>query len=193
MSEEGPKHLRQPPEDSPHFTAIGRIASAWATLDFEIDSLVWDLADIEPTKGACITAQLVSTRSRLQALLALMTLREADDKLMKAVRKFVTDTQELVSKRNRMVHDHWMYEVSTKKMHRLQITADPKPIFDLKDTSLEAIAEVAKSIEAHVIRFMFTRAEIMKRLLPSLYKQTMQGYGLDLDRPNRSKKATDPE
>lgn len=38
--------------------SIARAISEYAYFEFQIDELIWDLADIEPEFGACFTTQL---------------------------------------------------------------------------------------------------------------------------------------
>jgi hypothetical protein len=46
------KHLKKYHEQA------GRIASVWAMLEFRMDQMIWWLAGVEQTFGACITTQL---------------------------------------------------------------------------------------------------------------------------------------
>jgi hypothetical protein len=53
-----------PPDDHPVYTLIGKVASKWSHLEHTLDLIIWDLAGIEPEKGACITAQMMGAANR---------------------------------------------------------------------------------------------------------------------------------
>jgi hypothetical protein len=59
------------PIPDPHYIAIGKVADAWADLEFDIDQLLWRLMRTEQALGACVTAQMISTHPRFRALGAL--------------------------------------------------------------------------------------------------------------------------
>jgi len=44
--------------DDPHYTAVGRVASAWAAFEFSVELAIWELADVGQSRGACMTAQI---------------------------------------------------------------------------------------------------------------------------------------
>ena len=39
-----------------HHAAVGKVAAAWADLEFEIDCLIWDLLQVSQVVGACVTS-----------------------------------------------------------------------------------------------------------------------------------------
>ena len=41
-----------------HYCALGKVADAWADLEFDIDQLLWKLMRTEQALGACVTAQM---------------------------------------------------------------------------------------------------------------------------------------
>ena len=64
--------------------SIGAIATDWSALEFRISDLTWRLAAVYPALGACITAQIYTFNARVDALIALLRLRQADTKLIAA-------------------------------------------------------------------------------------------------------------
>jgi hypothetical protein len=52
---------RQPPKEHPIYALIGQVAAAWAQVDHLLDILIWQLADVDPQAGACITAEITGT------------------------------------------------------------------------------------------------------------------------------------
>ena len=57
-------------KDDPTYTAIGRMACAWAILEFDVERAIWELAGTQQNLGACITAQIFSAGSLFKAYIA---------------------------------------------------------------------------------------------------------------------------
>jgi hypothetical protein len=60
---------------APYCEQVGWIANDWAGLEFRIDHLIWYLAGVDRSAGACMTSQLTGIKARLCVLLALIKLR----------------------------------------------------------------------------------------------------------------------
>ncbi len=67
---------------------IAKVATNWSHLEYAINATIWELADVRPALGACMTAQVGSMYGRLAPLLALMKLRQVPARLWKKVIKF---------------------------------------------------------------------------------------------------------
>jgi hypothetical protein len=57
------------PADHPFYSVIGQVSSEWAHLEHALDLTLWDLGDIEPISGSCLTAQIMGVSARLRELL----------------------------------------------------------------------------------------------------------------------------
>jgi hypothetical protein len=84
---------------------IAKVAANWSALEYMINGTIWELTDVRPSLGACLTAQIATVQGRLAALIAVMKLRRVDAKLLKKVNKFaerVRAPQELLRGRPKM-------------------------------------------------------------------------------------------
>jgi hypothetical protein len=76
-------------ENPQHLTSrIGLVAAGWARFEYLTNKLIWRLANVDITVGACITAQILSPSNRLKALVALVRLRGGSEDLLKDIRAF---------------------------------------------------------------------------------------------------------
>jgi hypothetical protein len=128
----------QVPELEPFYMQTGKIASAWANLEFHIDRLLWDLSDAPQMLAACMTTQLTNAGARLRALIGMVRLREGSEQLIKKLNQFEGHTNVIIRKRNRAVHDVWHYNRFDGGAHQLMIAIEEKTLqFDFvrKDIS----------------------------------------------------------
>ena len=86
---------------------IGRIASVWSMLEFNIDQLIWKLLDVEQTLGACITTQIMGIAPRIRSLKALLEVFRAPKHFIKKINKFSDKIIPMQEERNRLIHDPW--------------------------------------------------------------------------------------
>lgn len=149
-------HFHVLKKDDPHYSAIGRVTSAFSYFEFHINQLIWILSDIDDERGACITSNIFTFSARTKALLALIELihdelpksvREADKdspdslpKLRAQLKKlFDKEGDPLSRKRNRVVHDTWMYGKKTGAIVQIRQTADRKLDYGFKPASIEDV------------------------------------------------------
>jgi len=125
---------------------VGHAANSWAHVEYYINSSIWRLAGVSPAPGACMTAQIVSLFGRLSALLALLKLRRADQKLIDMVNKFAESSRGPNELRNRIVHDIWLIDnMNAAHMGQLKITAAKKLEFSVQTVPLaELKADLGK-------------------------------------------------
>jgi hypothetical protein len=103
------------PDNHPMLSVIGQIANQWAHIEHTLDTIVWRLAEVEPKKGSCITAQLTGSYPRFKAIISLATIRGLDKQLISDITQMMNRMQGKTDKRNRIVHDAWYAEVTTNK------------------------------------------------------------------------------
>jgi hypothetical protein len=143
---------------------IGVAASSWASLELVINMTIWDLAEVPPAIGACITTQIFTIDGRLKALLALMKLRKFSKKLIDDINKFAEEIRGPSHLRNRLVHDAWGTTFEDRKTQRIWLTADRKLRFEYQPVDLEDIKrDVDKIIDA-VKQFPPLRERLMAEL-----------------------------
>ncbi|MGZ3274638.1 MAG: hypothetical protein ACXU82_16180 [Caulobacteraceae bacterium] len=141
-----------------HLAAVGRIANAWAAFEFSIDSATWRLAKVPDMVGACMTAQMFSAQAKFKAFLALAELYGVSDATLKAFRAFNEgEVSGLQEKRNRAVHDYRLINKPTKKVVRLQITAQKVLVFGFHPEPFAELDRTRKQIEALVRKFQKLR------------------------------------
>lgn len=133
--------------------AIGYVVTAWAKVEHDIDEMIWSSAGIEDHDiGACLTSQYSSIHARLNALLALATLKGEPESEITKLNRFQKRIASLSERRNRLVHDSWktawkFKESRSTKTYRLQRTARAKLDHEYKPVSLEELVALRKDIE----------------------------------------------
>jgi hypothetical protein len=157
----------------------GQIAhgcNLWAMLEYYINNSIWALADIEPAIGACMTSQMYTMNARLSALLALLKLRRADQKIIDKVNKFAANVRDAQDARNRLAHDMWLLDRNNPgTMGKLRITADKTLNFDISAVSIEELKNDVGKISARRLEFAAIRDEIMAALptLPEIPQEEL--------------------
>jgi len=115
--------------ESRHFEAIGRVAVSWAFFEAEIDTACINLAEVEDERGVCLASQIAGSARKLDAYLSLARLHSLPQDLNKRLNKLYEDARQHAEKRNRIVHDPWLfdhpnppfrYEATARKTLKLQ-------------------------------------------------------------------------
>ncbi|MFY9656899.1 MAG: hypothetical protein WAK01_09975 [Methylocystis sp.] len=157
--------LQFPPE---YAELIAHVVTTWSNLEFGVNQTIWALADAPQAYGACITSQLTSLHSRLNALVALMRVRGCSDKLISRVNKFAEDVRGAQEKRNRIIHDPWLNSVEWPMiLGRIEITAPKKLTISAKSISVDDLKSDLKTIKTCAISFFEIKQSILDEL-PSL-------------------------
>ena len=168
MSDDGiPSPTEYIPIPDDHYAALGRVADAWADLEFEIDQLIWQLLQVPQALGACVTAQMISIHPRLRALRALVRLYEISEPIQKTLGGFAGEAHALAEKRNRTIHDKRLMWAKSREVVRFQVTADTKLIFGPQAESIGALNEFTATIRSMMERFLRIRDEIENELRSS--------------------------
>lgn len=123
-------------------TAIAMAISEWARFEYRLDQAIWELAEIEPEIGACITCQLPTVVSRFNALIALTKSLEWNELEIKKITKLQGKSQEIADKRNRVVHDPWFIAYKSGEHYRLQKTAKGKLEYIYKAVTIEELESI---------------------------------------------------
>jgi hypothetical protein len=136
-----------------HFSAIGLVASNWATLEAVVTSAIWQIGEIPDEIGACVTSQIYTFDGRMKALLSILEIRGELDKTIKSLKKFHESTRGLGEFRNRVLHDPWIHDAESNTPHRLEITANKKLVLGYEAVPTQKLIEKAKEIEALIHQF----------------------------------------
>jgi hypothetical protein len=146
------------------FAAIGKVADAWATLEFIINKAIWELMNVEQKTGACVTAQIISIQPRLNALISLVTLNGGKQSLINDLNKFAEKAGNLSRQRNRIVHDPWFVQGNTTKTHQFVSTADKKLDFGFKHVPTDNLLALQAKIHSLYHDFNKLHTKILSEL-----------------------------
>jgi hypothetical protein len=154
-----------------HYAAVGRVADTWADLEFEIDTLIWDLLQTPQAFGACVTGQMISVHPRLQALRSLAALWEISKALDDKLAELDGEISALAEKRNRTIHDKRLVRWKTKDVVRFQISARRKLKFGPEPESIADLDKFRDVIRKLTERFVLVARDIRTELASSAEKQ----------------------
>jgi hypothetical protein len=151
---------------------MGRLASDWALLELLVNDCIWNLADVAPTLGACITAQIFTINNRFLALVSLMRLRQFPEEFVKDINKFSGRVRDAGDRRNRVIHDPVFVSPELGEVGRLEVTAQRQPIFEIKTISEETLLADCAIVYGCVQDFFRYREKILAKLstLPEIPK-----------------------
>lgn len=167
MAESQPEYFRFAPGFA---DKIADVAACWSALEYLINASIWELAEVRPALGACITSQIRTVHSRLSALLALMKLRKVESRLIKRVNKFAESVREPQELRNRIIHDQWVNHPSDQsKMGRVEIVAPKVLSMKVIEIQLTEINEDLRKVKECCMTFRAIRYDIQDAL-PTLPK-----------------------
>lgn len=115
-----------------------------------------------------MTSQLYSVNNRLLALIALLEVRRAPRELISDINKFTSSqVRGPAERRNRAMHDPVFVHIVHDKVGRLEITAQRKPVFEIKDLTVDNLASDRQEILTCTNAFMALRERIYAAL-PSM-------------------------
>jgi hypothetical protein len=157
-------------------TQIAHGGNHWTFLEYYINTSIWALANVSPALGACMTSQIYTMNARLSALIALLKLRQADQKLIAKVNKFAEHVRDAQDARNRIAHDMWLLDTHNPgKMGKMRVTADKALKFNIKSVELDDLKADVQKINARRLEFSAIRLEITNALptLPGIPHQEL--------------------
>jgi hypothetical protein len=142
-----------------HMSFVGMVASAWAELEFAIDSCATDVADIPRDISVCFTAQIIGSNRKIDAYIALVRLRGVN-RYNADLELFAKDTASLAERRNRVIHDPWM---TTGRAHpaRLEATARRALRFQFVEVPTAEVIALGDEIIKHTGRFAELHTKVM--------------------------------
>lgn len=173
------------------FAEMGLLASDWAMLEFEVNELIWQLANVTPVLGACVTAQIFNINNRLLAVISLMRVRGFDEKFVDEINRFMSNVRDPAEARNRVIHDPVIVNVASNSLARLEITAQRKPKFEAALISFADLRKTRADILKYSCQFLDFRKRVLAMLptLPEIPKSSSLPINLSLlipieDQPN---------
>jgi hypothetical protein len=155
---------------------IAKVAANWSALEYMINATIWELAEVRPSLGACLTAQIMTVNGRLAALLALMKLRRVDTKLLKKVNRFAERVRAPQELRNRIIHDQWVNDrLNPEGMGRIEIVAPKALTMEIKPVTITELRDDLEKISDCRFEFGAIRNEIRGALstLPKMSQREL--------------------
>lgn len=136
--------LDQSPEVVKHYAAIGRVAEAWAYLEFCLDGLCGEVAGLDMYTASCLTSHIQGQR-KLDALMSLI-LRHGDTKTHKDLELIAKKRfSGLAEQRNRVVHDPWL--ILSSNALRFEITARRKLVHEQRLVTTSEVSKLCANIK----------------------------------------------
>ncbi len=113
--------------------AVGRVASAWAGYEHDLDFAICCflgrgvLGPQQERNCLCVLTQMLGATPRLKAIIALhQELPERKKKIHDSLVKLLQTNYKVQDKRNRAVHDVWYYELIKGKTVRREIVTSKR-------------------------------------------------------------------
>lgn len=156
----------QPPEDHPVYAVIGRIAAEWSQLEHMLDYIIWNLADLQPPMGSCITGQMMGVTPRFKAISALSMHRGLPSGLLDRLQSLSGKTFQVQERRNRIIHDAWYVEGVTNRTSQFR-SKTPKEInYGVQHVEQAWIDQTIALIRQRVQDTQELRRDILVALVP---------------------------
>lgn len=145
------------PYPSQLYAEIGKVASAWAHFEHELDAAIIDLSGCQKQKCLCILTQFIGSGPRIRAILALCREYPVKDlKLIKELELFLQKDNGISAMRNRIIHDPWFFDRVTKDTLRAERSTDrSKGVLSdrfIKEAAVD-ITDVHLNIHNHTLKF----------------------------------------
>jgi hypothetical protein len=134
------------PEFKPYLLAIGKLAARWSLFEFTVNDIIWELANLSPKAGTCLTAQMIGPGPRFRCLVALLHLRESPQEIIDSANEISSEADKLSRQRNRYIHDPLVFNRADKSFHRLETTADRKIRHDILPAEITALDRLSGKI-----------------------------------------------
>ena len=160
-----------------HVLAIGRVAMIWSQFEFFVSETIWELANLDRSAGACLTAQMIGPNPRFKALVALMHFRKANQNLIDEMNSLSGTAQGLGERRNRIVHDPWSIS-DWEGIRRLHVKADRKLEFEFKPDPIPELNKAYTDIIRLIQDFEDLRERMFAELPPFSRTQYEQSPGI---------------
>jgi hypothetical protein len=136
-----------------HYAAVGELASVWAGFEHIIQRAIWNLASLDNLTGACITAQIGNSGRMIDALIALLRLRNAPEISIKPLNAFAEKVAKKQRRRNRIVHDPWSFRLPGGEAYRIELSAHREVISTGIPHSTAEVEDFTKEVIALVREF----------------------------------------
>lgn len=176
----------------PYLLAIGKLSAMWALFEFTLNDIIWELANLSPMAGTCLTAQLIGPGPRFRCLVALLHLRGSSKELIKDANVISGDAEKLSRQRNRYVHDPVVLKIDDKSFHIMETTADKKIKHGVFAIEITAIVKLTNKIAGLQKGIEQLHARILDETPPWPRKEYAQSAGIRRQRQGTNSSAEEP-
>lgn len=151
----------------PYYVTIGKISSRWSMIEQQVDDAIWQLADVDPEKGACITSQIASVEYRLRSLISLVTLLGGSEELIGKLNTFTRQANSHSAARNRIIHDPILYHEELSCVVVMRLSANKTLRYEVEPISLDYYIQIYRNITTFLDAFILLREEVITAVLTS--------------------------
>ena len=169
------------PRFEPYCKLVGLIAGLSALNEFVIDETIWELANVEVSVGACLTAQMIGAGPRCKALMALVHYRDPNCSLLGELKRHGKQMMRLSAKRNRFVHDAVFVGTESGELLKNEITAHQRLVFEQALVKIEDLEILAKELRELGVKFIDLKHRLFDELPPwpkDQYETSPAGFRL---------------
>jgi hypothetical protein len=130
------------------YALIGRVASEWSHFEHMLDLIIWSLANIEPEKGACITAQIMGPVPRLRTIITqLNQINTEESKLLaEEFKQLMNNCHDVAEHRNRLIHDAWYLYTPSGNPGQFKSMSFKDPRYGIFQVDVDDINETLERI-----------------------------------------------
>jgi hypothetical protein len=130
------------------YTLIGRVASEWSRFEHTLDLIICDLANIEPEKGACITAQIMGATPRLRVIITQLKQINTEESrsLADEFSQLMNKCYDVAEHRNRLIHDAWYQYTASGDPGQFRSMSFKDPKYGIFQVDMDHIAETLARI-----------------------------------------------
>jgi hypothetical protein len=180
-------------EFDPYYHALEVVATAWAEFEFNVNDVIWELANIERMAGTCMTSQMIGPGPRFRCLVALLRLRNAPKELIDMMNSLSGEAEKQGRQRNRYLHDPMVLNTADNSIHRMETTADRKVTHGAIPVEIKEIETLTNGIRSLDAKFDGLYLRILAETPPWPRTQFSQSRGIQRDRPGRESDSSIPE
>jgi hypothetical protein len=160
------------PDTHPVYQAIGSVASKWAYYEHTLDNSIRALTKTEPTVITAVTAQMMGTYPRLNAIKSLCAVRNLSPSVKAKVNSLINDNHDPQERRNRIIHDPWFFDPNSQETGQFKSMApkDKDLKYGVKPVAAEFIDETLELIADRIKEAQKLYEKIYAELNPSREK-----------------------
>lgn len=148
------------PDDNPCYALIGLVAAEQARIEHMLDVTIWELGEIDPAVGACITGQMMGMYGRYFAMLQLASYRAVPAAMIKEITQLQNKSGSLADLRNRIIHDPWLEDTSTGGSYQFKSKAKRDTRYGPEPVTEADLKSTLASFRSHYGRVLKLRSDV---------------------------------